>query len=73
MTQAQLVKRVEELEREMQEVRSQLAGVSGKPLTSRDFIGMFHNDADFQQAMKLGAAYRHSLRPSNGRRKAKKK
>jgi hypothetical protein len=69
MTQAHIIKRIEQLEREMQLVK-QRVGVSrkGKPRKSaEDFFGMFHNDPDFKKAMQLRAAYRRSLRPGRGR------
>jgi hypothetical protein len=72
MTQAQLVRRIEHLEHEIAAVKKKLGnGSTGK--TSRDFIGMFHNDPDFKEAMELGAAYRRSLRPGRVGKRARKK
>jgi hypothetical protein len=68
-----LIKRVETLEREMRTVRAKLTagGDSGK--SSRDFIGMFQNDQDFLEAMKLGRAYRRAFRPNGQRPKRARK
>ncbi len=74
MTHAQLVKRVEQLEREVSSVKQKLAGApNGQPPKSADdLFGMFRNDPDFKKAMELGAAYRRSLRPGHARRARKK-
>jgi hypothetical protein len=63
MTQSQLAKKVEELAKELNEVKRQVARIQGKPLSSRDFIGMFHGDKYFKEAMELGAEYRRSQNP----------
>jgi len=70
MTHAQLLKRIEALEREVESVKSLLAKVSLPPRrTFRDYVGMFRDDPDFREAMLLGAEYRKSLRPkADGRR-----
>ena len=74
MTQAQMLKRIEDLEREVKSVKSLLTnGSQAQRKTFRDYVGMFHNDPDFKDAMRLGAAYRDSLRPKTGRRRTAKK
>jgi hypothetical protein len=74
MTQVPLKKRVETLEREIRSVKNLLTNGPGSQRKSfRDFVGMFHNDSDFKEAMRLGAAYRDSLRPQSGRKRANRK
>jgi hypothetical protein len=73
MTQVQLAKRVEELEREMRLLKQHLGDVRPPKKTAEDFFGMFHGDADFKKAMELGAAYRRSLRPGRSRRRSRAK
>ena len=71
MSEAQLLKRLEELEQEMKSVKHLLAnGHRLQRPSFRDFVGMFHNDPDFKEAMRLGAAYRDSLRPKSRRKRA---
>ena len=73
MTQSELLKRVEALEREVREIRAILADRGVQRRSSyRDFVGMFDNDQDFKRAMELGVAYRRSLWPKVRRRRASK-
>jgi hypothetical protein len=72
MTQMQLTKRIDELERELNAVKREVAALKGKPLSSSDFVGMFHGDKYFERAMELGAAYRRSLNPYRRHNKALK-
>jgi hypothetical protein len=75
MTQMQLAKRVEQLEREMRLLK-QKVDQGGKQLPARnaeDFFGMFHGDPHFKRAMQYGAAYRRSLRPRDTARRSRKK
>jgi hypothetical protein len=75
MTHAQLVKRVERLEREMVLLKRSVNELKARPPrpTSEDFIGMFHDDPYFERAMKLGRAYRRSLNPYRRQRKKRQK
>lgn len=69
MTRAQLLKRIKYLEQELRTHKSLLTnGDCPHKKSFRDFVGMFHNDADFAEAMRLGAAYRISLRPKSARK-----
>ena len=74
MTQLQLAKRVEELERDMRLLKQKVDGGGKLPAkTAEDFFGMFHGDPYFKRAMEHGAKYRRSLRPGNvGKRSLKK-
>jgi hypothetical protein len=70
--QAELVKRIENLERALQDLRQSVEGNTSSPKGDwRNFIGMFHNDPYFEKAMKAGAAYRNSLRPKGKPRKGR--
>ena len=75
MTQSQLIKRIENLERELVSVKQRIArnGAAKPRRSAEDFYGMFHNDPDFKKAMELGAAYRRSLRPGNSKKRIPKK
>jgi hypothetical protein len=67
MKNAELVQRIETLERELAEVKRHIHGNdadAAKPKSDwRDFVGIFANDPYFERAVKAGAAYRRSLRP----------
>ena len=75
MNQAQLLRRIEDLEREVREVKQTIAGATLRNgrRSAEDFFGMFHNDPDFKRAMEAGAAYRRSLRPKSRRKGATRK
>lgn len=72
MTQAQIVKRLDYLEQELRELRSRL-GKNGQKNEWRSIAGSFADDPLFEQAAKLGAAYRRSLRPASSKRRTKKR
>jgi hypothetical protein len=68
-----LEKRVAALEEQIARLRRQANG-DGKPSGREwldDLYGKFEGDPIFEHAMKLGAKYRQSLRPSRRRNKHK--
>jgi hypothetical protein len=72
MTQSQITQRLDRIEEQIKELQRRIAiSPTGDTRTWRDFIGMFHNDKDFEEAVRIGAAYRASFRP--GKKKSKKK
>ena len=75
MTQAQIIKRIEALERQLTDVRQQIETKEKRELagTFKDSFGMFRNDPYFKRAMEAGAEYRRSLRPGKPKKRAKKK
>jgi hypothetical protein len=82
MTQAQIIKRLDGIERELRELKSRLNGHSSprqkiekaaeKP-SAEKLYGVFRNDPYFEKAMSAGAAYRRSLRPRSRSARVKKK
>jgi len=69
----QIEERLNRLEQQVAELRRQSRRTSTPKdrRTWRDFVGMFHNDRDFGEAMKIGAAYRRStLKPKRKTRKS---
>lgn len=73
MTQSQFVKRIENLERELEGVKKTLPTVgSGQRKLADDFFGVFHGDPYFKRAMECGAEYRRSLRPGKRKKSAAK-
>jgi hypothetical protein len=75
MTQGQLVRRVDELEREVRLLRQKIGDSQTQPprKSADDFFGMFHGDPYFERAMKYAAEYRRSLRPARRAKKARSK
>ena len=79
MTQAQIIKRIEALERQLSDVRQQIENKGQRESqkesgeTFKDSFGMFRNDLYFKRAMEAGAEYRRSLRPGKPKKRAKKK
>lgn len=71
MTQAQVLKRLDDLERELRELRSQVAG-EGKNAW-RSIAGSFADDPLFERAVKMGAEYRRSLRSESSGRRTKQR
>ena len=63
---APLESRVEALEAELARLKEQLSA----PVRWWEDIGTFANDPVYEQAMKLGRAYRRSLRPVAKKRHA---
>jgi hypothetical protein len=62
MTNAQIIKRVENIERQLDQIKSQLRG-DKEENEWRAIAGSFANDPLFEKAMRYGAEYRRSLRP----------
>ena len=78
MTQAQIIKRIEALERQLTDVQQKINAtshdISGKNGREdwRAMAGVFANDPLFEQAMRYGREYRESLKPKRGKRRAKR-
>ena len=66
--QSSLKSRVDALEQEMASLK---ARVGGKPWWI-ELFGVYKDDPLFDEAMRLGAAYRESLRPKSRKKKARK-
>ena len=73
MTQSQIVKRLNRVERQLKELQQKMEAADQPAKTWRDFVGMFRDDPYFERAVKAGAAYRRSLRPGKTNGKARKK
>lgn len=71
MTNAQLEKRVEALERAVEELRAQITTSPEKqePWWITE-AGRFANDPVFKEVVRLGREYRESLHPDRKKRKA---
>ena len=70
MTNAQIVKRLDSIERQLDQIKAQVGGE--KPRSEwRAIAGSFANDPLFEKAMRYGAEYRQSLRPKPAKRRAK--
>jgi hypothetical protein len=62
MSDPQLEKRIDELERDVAALRTKLAELSDHTPWWERIAGSFHNDLVYQEAMKLGREYRQSQR-----------
>ena len=60
----ELQRRVEQLEKELNDIRAKVTGPNGRWWADR--AGRFAGDAEFRKIVKLGRAYRKSLRPKVG-------
>jgi len=70
MTNTQILKRLDTIERRLDQLKAQVGGP--KPLNEwRAIAGSFANDPLFEKAMRYGAAYRQSLRPRTAKNRAK--
>jgi hypothetical protein len=74
MTQAQITRRLDRIEEQIKELQKRIStSPTGDGRTWRDFVGMFHNDKDFEEAVSIGAAWRESFRPSKKKPKTRKR
>jgi len=75
MTQSQLVKRIEQIEHDLQRLKHEVARnqPSDKKPSADKLYGLFRNDPYFEKAVAAGAAYRRSLRPRTRSTRSKKK
>ncbi len=73
MNNAQIADRLEKVERDLEKMKAQMQGSLPKTPTGDELFGMFRNDAIFKDVVKIGAAYRQSLRPRAKRPSRRKK
>ena len=59
-----LEQRVQALEKELAQLKQTLANGDAKPWWEK-IAGSFHDDEHHREAMRLGAEYRASLRPTD--------
>jgi hypothetical protein len=60
---SELENRVAAIERELAEIKKVLRGNGDSQPWWERIAGSFHGSAEYQEAMRLGAEYRKSLRP----------
>ncbi len=65
MNLSELQHKVEQLEKELIDIRTKVSGADGRWWVDR--AGRFADDAEFRKIVKLGRAYRKSLRPKAAR------
>lgn len=71
MTIAQLEKRLETLEKAVEEIRGMVAAGTQQRHWWHDDAGRFANDPVFDEIVRLGREYRESLRPQLRKKRGK--
>ena len=56
--------KLQEMKREREQKKEQ-DSKAGKPRGWKSIVGVFANDPEFEEAMRIGREYRESLRPKN--------
>jgi hypothetical protein len=69
MTSISLKHRVELLESELARLKTKVDAVDTGEPQWRKIVGIFANDPEFAEAMRLGRKYRESLRPASRKRR----
>lgn len=60
-----LEERVTALEIEIEQIKRQKAEIPNSAPSWRKIVGVFKDDPEFEEAMRLGREYRESLRPKD--------